>query len=62
MQIKLLYAQGRAYESRSDITAISKFRECLALINENKSNELYLSALYHLALNQQFCKQYTNAI
>lgn len=26
MQIKLLYAQGRAYESRNDITAIGKFK------------------------------------
>jgi hypothetical protein len=32
------------------------------LINENKSNELYLSTLYHLALNLQSNKQYTNSI
>ena len=33
MQIKLLYAQGRAYESKNNIAAISKFKECLSLIN-----------------------------
>ncbi len=32
------------------------------LINDNKSNELYLSTLYHLASNQQMNRQYTNAI
>ncbi len=62
MRIRLLYAQGRALESRNDGAAIGKFRECLSLIGEGKGNELYLSALFHLARNQQAASQYSAAI
>ena len=58
MQIKILYAQGRAYENKKDKKAIVKFNNCLSLIGENKTHELYLSTLYHLALNQQANKEY----
>ena len=62
MEIKLLYAQGRAYQNKKSAEAIGKFKECLNLINENKNNELYLSSLFHLSKNQQIQKQYSNAI
>ena len=62
MQIKILYAQGRAYENIHYIEAIDKFKDALLIINDNKTNELYLSALYHLALNQKYHKKYSAAI
>lgn len=44
------------------LEAINKFKEALYLINDNKNHDLYLSGLYHLALNQKMNKQYNNAI
>jgi tetratricopeptide (TPR) repeat protein len=62
LEIKVLYAEGRAYENQKNINAINKFQQCIELIGDNKTNELYLSSYYHLALNQQRHKEYEHSI
>ena len=43
-------------------TAIRKFAECLNIIDDNRTNDLYLSALYHLGSNQHKFKMIPSAI
>jgi tetratricopeptide (TPR) repeat protein len=57
-RLKIYYAEGLTYERKNSPEAINKFKLSLNLISDKKSNDLYLSALYHLAISQHANKKY----
>lgn len=61
-KLKICYAEGLAYEKKGSADAISKFQTSLELIGDKRDNDLYLSALYHLATNQFKHKKFTEAL
>lgn len=61
-KLKIYYAQGLANEGKKSTVAIDKFRDSLELLKNKKSEDLYLSALYHLSWNEHIHRKYSDAI
>jgi len=38
LEIKVKYAEGRAYENQKNVKTIEKFKECIELIKDNRAN------------------------